>query len=147
MSRTGIEAKPAWRSLPVALRRHVEQTFGASVTRAARVWGGYTPTPTFRLTLADGKRAFFKGTNQTSNDISHAALVREERVYRDLAALSACQSQAGYRPLHADSKERRFASMRQRTAPESRAGYRISEERAPAAGRSPRRWACCCARR
>src|SRR5579863_7887922 len=89
MARSGIEVKPTWRSLPVALRQRVEQTFGVPVARAARVWGGYTPTPTFRLTLADGKKVFFKGTNQASTDISLAALVREERVYRELASVIA----------------------------------------------------------
>lgn len=87
MARAGIEARPAWRSLPAPLHRRVEQALGAPVTRAARAWGGYGPTPTFRLFLAGGKRAFFKGTNKTSNDVARDALVREERVYRDLASL------------------------------------------------------------
>ncbi|HEU5367030.1 MAG TPA: phosphotransferase, partial [Ktedonobacterales bacterium] len=46
--------------------------------------GGYAPTPTFRLALADGRRAFFKGTNHTSNDYSRYALTVEERVYATL---------------------------------------------------------------
>jgi len=87
MVRSGIEAKPAWRSLPLQLRQRVQQTFGTAVARATRMWGGYGPTPTFRLTLADGRRAFFKGTNHTSNTVARGALVREERVYRDLTHL------------------------------------------------------------
>ena len=102
MVRSGIEDKPAWRSLPVALRRRVEQTFGTSVTRATRTWGGYAPTPTFQLTLADGKRAFFKGTNQTSNEFTHAALVCEERVYRDLASLITPWAPTLYDSFHYD---------------------------------------------
>lgn len=98
MARSGIEAKPAWRSLPAALRQRVEQTFGTPVARAARTWGGYGPTPAFRLTLADGKRAFFKGTNKTSNDVAHDALVREERVYRNLTSLI-----TPYAPIFYDS--------------------------------------------
>ncbi|MBO0783510.1 MAG: phosphotransferase, partial [Ktedonobacteraceae bacterium] len=57
---------------------------GAPVIRATRIWGGYAPTPTYRLTLADGRRAFFKGTSRDSNAFMKAALLSEERVYRDL---------------------------------------------------------------
>ncbi|MDQ6661959.1 MAG: hypothetical protein M3Z24_13480 [Chloroflexota bacterium] len=41
MTRSDIEAKPAWRSLPLSLRQRVQQTFGTSVARARRAWGGY----------------------------------------------------------------------------------------------------------
>ena len=59
--RGGVEAKPPWRAVPTAVRHEVERLFESPVARAVRVWGGYSPTPTFRLTLADGQRAFFKG--------------------------------------------------------------------------------------
>ena len=87
MSRTGVEVKPPWRRIPVAVRRQVAEALGAPVARAQRVWGGYAPTPTFRLTLADGRRAFFKGTDHTSNDYSRYALTVEERVYSELGGL------------------------------------------------------------
>src|SRR5207302_196240 len=51
-----------------------------------RVWGGYAPSPTFRLFLRDGRRVFFKGVNPTSNEHMHTALTAEERVYRELPA-------------------------------------------------------------
>ena len=35
---------------------------GSRVARADRVYGGYAPSATFRLKLADGKRAFFKAS-------------------------------------------------------------------------------------
>ena len=35
---------------------------GSSVARAERVYGGYAPSATFRLRLANGKRAFFKAS-------------------------------------------------------------------------------------
>ncbi|HLI90696.1 MAG TPA: phosphotransferase [Ktedonobacteraceae bacterium] len=85
MPRSGIEIKPAWKSIPKAIRQQVEAALGAQVVRAARVWGGYAPTPTFRLALADGRRAFFKGTNQESNEFMKNALRQEERVYKELA--------------------------------------------------------------
>ena len=57
---------------------------GAPVARAARVYGGYAPSATFRMVLADGRPAFFKGVNASSNDYMRGALPREERVYREL---------------------------------------------------------------
>ena len=60
---------------------------GSPVARAARVYGGYAPSATFRMVLADGRSAFFKGVNATSNDYMRAALPREERVYRELDRL------------------------------------------------------------
>ncbi len=102
MAHSGVEAKPAWRSLPLAVRQRVQQTFGTPVTRATRTWGGYGPTPTFRLTLADGSRVFFKGTNRTSNDVARAALIREERVYRDLTDLIAPWAPMLYGSFHHD---------------------------------------------
>ena len=35
---------------------------GSPVARAERVYGGYAPSATFRLRLANGKRAFFKAS-------------------------------------------------------------------------------------
>lgn len=52
-----------------------------------RVWGGYTPTPTFRLRLADGRSAFFKGVEPAANAFARAAHAREERVHRELSHL------------------------------------------------------------
>ncbi|MEX2047206.1 MAG: hypothetical protein WEE03_08570 [Chloroflexota bacterium] len=57
---------------------------GSKVVRAMRVYGGYAPSATFRMILADGRPAFFKGVNATSNDYMRGALPREERVYREL---------------------------------------------------------------
>jgi fructosamine-3-kinase len=87
MSRTGVEAKLPWRQVPKAVRQQVEAALGAPVARASRIWGGYSPAPTFRLALADGRRAFFKATNGDSNEFSTKALYVEERVYQELGAL------------------------------------------------------------
>ncbi|HET9808864.1 MAG TPA: hypothetical protein VFQ66_04155 [Candidatus Limnocylindria bacterium] len=57
---------------------------GSPVLRAARVYGGYAPSATFRMILADGRPAFFKGVNASSNDYMRGALPREERVYHEL---------------------------------------------------------------
>ncbi|HMN29002.1 MAG TPA: phosphotransferase [Caldilineaceae bacterium] len=87
MSRTGVEQKPSWRQVPKAVRQQVETVLGAPVRRAARIWGGYAPTPTYRLALHDGRRAFFKATNPDSNEFMRNALVAEERVYGELGPL------------------------------------------------------------
>lgn len=85
--RSGSEPKPAWRSVPTAVRWRVGDLLGAPVARGIRTWGGYGPTPTYRLLLANGRRAFFKGTNADSNDFARHALDVEERAYRELAGL------------------------------------------------------------
>ncbi len=87
MSRTGVEPKLPWKLVPKAVRQSVDVALGAPVIRAARIWGGYAPTPTYRLTLADGQRAFFKGTYHASNAFARDALVHEERIYRNLGTL------------------------------------------------------------
>lgn len=87
MSRSGVEDKLPWRRVPKAVRQQVEAALGAPVARAARIWGGYSPAPTFRLLLKDGRRAFFKATNATSNEFSTRALYTEERVYQELSGL------------------------------------------------------------
>jgi hypothetical protein len=87
MARTGVEVKPAWRSLPIAVRTRVEEVMGAAVARGLRVWGGYAPSVTFRLILDDTRGVFFKGANQTSTEVMHQLLDDEERVYRELGSL------------------------------------------------------------
>jgi hypothetical protein len=87
MSRSGVEDKVPWRRVPKAVHQQVEEALGAPVKRAARIWGGYSPAPTFRLLLTDGRRAFFKAINATSNQFSTKALYVEERVYQELSGL------------------------------------------------------------
>lgn len=89
MARPGVEAKPTWQSLPLEVRQQIEAALEARVIRAARAWGGYSPTPTFRLSLPGAKRVFFKGTSQLTNDFARAALESEVRVYRELSPLVA----------------------------------------------------------
>ncbi len=87
MSRTGVEAKPPWRAVPRAVRDGTESILGAPVARAMRIWGGYSPTPTFRLRLADGRRVFFKAASPQSTPFAQVAHRREERVYAELGEL------------------------------------------------------------
>jgi hypothetical protein len=60
------------------------------VVRAVRTYGGYGPTATYRLTLADGRRAFFKGTYPLPEGSGvRWSLEREQVVYRRLSSLIA----------------------------------------------------------
>ena len=70
--------------MPREVKDDVARILGSPVARAARVYGGYAPSATFRMVLADGRPAFFKGINASSNEYMRAALPREERVYRAL---------------------------------------------------------------
>jgi hypothetical protein len=103
MSRTGVEAKLPWSEVPLSVRRATEEVLGATVQRAMRVWGGYTPTPTYRLRLTDSRRAFFKAISPTSNDFARAAHTREEHVYRTTSDLIAPWAPAFYGAFACDA--------------------------------------------
>jgi Phosphotransferase enzyme family len=79
------EDKPAWLVVPARLKEAVARVLGSQVVRARRTFGGYAPSATYVLTLADGNRAFFKGTYPlpAGSGVSWA-LDREEVVYRRL---------------------------------------------------------------
>jgi len=62
VSRRGTEAKPPWSAVPNEIKERAAKILGAPVVRAERVYGGYAPSATFRLRLANGKRAFFKSS-------------------------------------------------------------------------------------
>jgi hypothetical protein len=70
--------------VPREVKEDVARILGSAVARAARVYGGYAPSATFRMILADGRPAFFKGVSATSNEYMRGALPREERIYREL---------------------------------------------------------------
>lgn len=79
------EDKPPWSAVPLPLRAAVEGMLGARVIRAVRAYGGYAPSATYRLSLSDGRRAFFKGTFPLPEGSGvRWSLVDEERAYRRL---------------------------------------------------------------
>lgn len=84
MARRGVEAKPPWAALPADVRAAIAAAAGGHIARAQRVWGGYGPAPTFRLRLADGRRAFCKAVGPDDNLFSRTAFEREERFYREV---------------------------------------------------------------
>src|SRR4051794_10240593 len=85
MPRLGAEPKPPWRVVPSAVRRQAESILDSPIRRALRIFGGYAPSATFRLYLADGRTTVFKGTDKTANEVMVQALQSEERVYRELS--------------------------------------------------------------
>ncbi len=84
MAQRGVEPKPRWRHVPESVRDAVTDMLSAPVARGMRVWGGYGPTPTFRLRLTDGRRAFLKGSSPASSDRMRASFARELLVYMEL---------------------------------------------------------------
>jgi hypothetical protein len=80
------EAKPAWSAVPAPVKARAERILGSAVTRAVRSYGGYGPSATFVLTLADGRRAFFKGTYPLPEGSPVKWMLEEElRVYANLS--------------------------------------------------------------
>lgn len=86
MSRTGAEAKPPWSAVPPAIKDEVAKLLGSPVVRAERVYGGYAPSATFRMLLANGGRAFLKGVYPLTKDSGVKwDLENEERIYQECA--------------------------------------------------------------
>ncbi|MCY1041126.1 phosphotransferase [Corallococcus sp. bb12-1] len=85
MSRFGVEPKPPWRQLPEGVRQSAEGLLGTRVAHAARVYGGYSPSATYRLRLDDGQRVFFKGMGGAmADDYMTRSIHAEEQTYRRL---------------------------------------------------------------
>jgi hypothetical protein len=79
------EDKPTWSAVPRPVRDETERLLGAEVRRATRRFGGYGPSATFHLSLADGRSAFFKGVYPLPEGSGvRWALDEEERVYLEL---------------------------------------------------------------
>jgi thiamine kinase-like enzyme len=85
MRRTRRESKPTWAEVPATLRRRLERKLGCAVVDAMRAYGGYGPSATFRLALADGRRVFFKGIYPVPSESGARWSLQEEMlVYRRL---------------------------------------------------------------
>src|SRR5512132_1322033 len=78
-------AKPPWSAVPAAVRAEAERRLRSRVTRATIAYGGYAASATFRLLLANGKRAFFKAAYPPPPGSAAIFPVHEEeRRYRAL---------------------------------------------------------------
>jgi hypothetical protein len=81
------EGKPRWSEVPPALVAEIECILGSSILAGEIAWGGYSPSASFHLTLADGRRAFVKGTHPGQTPEGRLALEQEIDSYRELAVL------------------------------------------------------------
>lgn len=81
------EGKPPWRDVPPAVAAALERTLGAAITRAEIAWGGYSPSASFHLSLADGRQVFVKGTHPGQTSEGRLALLREIESYQALPVL------------------------------------------------------------
>ena len=83
------EPKPAWTEVPVSVRGEAERRLGSRVVRATRAYGGYAASATFRLVLANGRRAFFKaGYPPPPGSAAIFPIDREEKRYRALEKIA-----------------------------------------------------------
>lgn len=83
------EEKPAWAAVPERVRRETERRLGSRVVRATRAYGGYAASATFRLVLANGRRAFFKaGYPPPPGSAAIFPVDREDKRYRALAPIA-----------------------------------------------------------
>jgi hypothetical protein len=89
MPRSAIrEKKPRWSEVPLAVRTEAERRLGARVTRATRAYGGYAASATFRLLLANGRRAFLKaGYPPPAGSAAIFPIDREEKRYKALGPI------------------------------------------------------------
>lgn len=70
------------------MRREAERRLGSRVARATRAYGGYAASATFRLVLANGKRAFFKaGYPPPPGSAAIFPIEAEEKRYRALGSI------------------------------------------------------------
>ncbi|MGH6941725.1 phosphotransferase [Hypericibacter sp.] len=81
------ENKPRWSDVPTAAVAALERALGASVAEAEIAWGGYSPSASFHLTLADGRHAFVKGTHPGQTREGRLSLAQEIESYRALPVL------------------------------------------------------------
>lgn len=80
------EPKPTWSDVPDKVRRETERRLGSRVVRATIAYGGYAASATFRLRLANGKRAFFKaGYPPPAGSAAVFPVDREAKRYAALA--------------------------------------------------------------
>src|SRR3954469_11975306 len=82
------EAKPAWSEVPGRGGAQAVGRVGRAVLRATRAYGGYAASATFRLVLANGRRAVFKsGYPPPPGSAAIFPIKDEEKRYRALGPI------------------------------------------------------------
>ncbi len=94
------------------------------VARAERVYGGYAPSATFRLRLANGKRAFFKASYPAPKGSGVKWVVDvEDRQYRRLSRLIAPWAPRLYAKFHKSTRGKSLPRGLSRTQHHDFAGF------------------------
>jgi Ser/Thr protein kinase RdoA (MazF antagonist) len=81
------ESKPRWSDVPASAVDALERFLGATILEGEIAWGGYSPSASFHLTLADGKRVFVKGAHPGQTREGRLSLAQEIESYRALPVL------------------------------------------------------------
>lgn len=82
------EGKPDWNAAPPGLRRDLEAIFESPVVDAVIVWGGYSPSASWRVTCENGRSFFVKGTHPEQTAHGAAMMRQEIAAYREAPRLS-----------------------------------------------------------
>jgi len=85
VSRRGAEPKPPWSAVPRQTKDKAEALLGSRILRATLAYGGYAPSATYHLVLANGRRAFFKASYPLPQGSGvRWSIDQEDRRYRAL---------------------------------------------------------------
>jgi hypothetical protein len=71
------EPKPSWSEVSPLLASAIESHFGNAIRQADIAWGGYTPSPNFRVEFVNGKKVFLKGDYTGNTEWGKRAFMAE----------------------------------------------------------------------
>lgn len=81
------EDKPPFDAVPAALLDKIKDLLGSPVATGDIVYGGFSPSAGYRLTLEDGRKIFAKGTHPAEMSHGAATLRQEIHAYRKIGVL------------------------------------------------------------
>lgn len=81
------EPKPEWSHVPEDVKQTLAARLGSPIINAGIAWGGYTPSASYLVGLADGRRVFLKGTHPEQNSHGVAAFHTEQGIYENYPLL------------------------------------------------------------
>jgi len=73
------EARPGWAEVPEDIIRQIEDIAGQKIKTGKIVWGGYSNSACFEITLFDGHKLFVKGTHPAQD--AHGVKMVEQEIY------------------------------------------------------------------
>jgi len=72
------EGKPTWQDVPEVLKEEISALLGAKVVYGEIAWGGYSPSASYIISLANGQKYFVKGTHP--EQMSHGAKMLDQEI-------------------------------------------------------------------